>query len=52
MGERRIGTPILWEPDPHELQLLQQDWEEIMELIALGKVEAYSASRRSAAIAT
>ncbi|MBP7662882.1 MAG: DNA mismatch repair endonuclease MutH [Shewanella sp.] len=43
VGERRIGTPILWEPDPHELQLLQQDWEEIMELIALGKVERLTA---------
>ncbi|MDR9765420.1 DNA mismatch repair endonuclease MutH [Shewanella baltica] len=43
VGERRIGTPILWEPDPQELQLLQQDWEEIMELIALGKVEKLTA---------
>ena len=43
VGERRIGTPILWEPTPHELQLLQQDWEEIMELIALGKVDKVTA---------
>jgi len=43
VAERRIGTPILWEPDPQELQLLQQDWEEIMELIALGKVEKLTA---------
>lgn len=43
VGERRIGTPILWEPDPQELYLLQQDWEEIMELIALGKVEKLTA---------
>lgn len=43
VGERRIGTPILWEPDPQELYLLQQDWEEIMELIALGQVEKLTA---------
>lgn len=43
INERRIGTPMLWEPDPHEQRLLQQDWEEIMELIALGKVEKITA---------
>lgn len=43
VGERRIGTPTLWEPDPQEQALLQQDWEEIMELIALGKVEKLTA---------
>ncbi|MCG9962716.1 MAG: DNA mismatch repair endonuclease MutH [Shewanella sp.] len=43
VGARRIGTPILWEPDPQEQALLQQDWEEIMELIALGKVEKLTA---------
>ncbi|MFV0596956.1 DNA mismatch repair endonuclease MutH [Shewanella sp.] len=43
VGERRIGTPILWEPDLQEQAILQQDWEEIMELIALGKVEKLTA---------
>ncbi|MCL1091018.1 DNA mismatch repair endonuclease MutH [Shewanella profunda] len=43
IGDRRIGTPILWQPDPNELRLLKQDWEEIMELIALGKVEKLTA---------
>ncbi|MGL5392358.1 MAG: DNA mismatch repair endonuclease MutH [Shewanella sp.] len=43
IGERRIGTAILWEPDKEELSLLQQDWEEIMELIALGKVATLTA---------
>ncbi|MCH1928688.1 DNA mismatch repair endonuclease MutH [Shewanella sp. A25] len=43
IGERRIGTPILWEPDQQEQALLQQDWEEIMEQIALGKVEKLTA---------
>ncbi len=43
IGERHIGTPLLWEPDPQEQAMLQQDWEEIMELIALGKVEKLTA---------
>ncbi|WP_133178693.1 DNA mismatch repair endonuclease MutH [Shewanella decolorationis] len=43
VGDRRVGTPILWEPDLQEQRLLQQDWEEIMELIALGKVEKLTA---------
>ncbi|WP_133407696.1 DNA mismatch repair endonuclease MutH [Parashewanella tropica] len=43
VAERRIGTPFLWRPDPVELKLLQQDWEEIMELIALGQVESITA---------
>ncbi|MFC3137674.1 DNA mismatch repair endonuclease MutH [Shewanella submarina] len=43
VAQRRIGTGILWEPNNDEEQLLKQDWEEIMELIALGKVESVSA---------
>ncbi|QYJ77997.1 DNA mismatch repair endonuclease MutH [Shewanella acanthi] len=43
IAERRIGTPILWEPDQQEQALLQQDWEEIMEQIALGRVEKLTA---------
>lgn len=43
VAERRIGTGILWRPSAEEEQLLKQDWEEIMELIALGQVETISA---------
>ena len=43
VSERRIGTPILWTPSEEELSLIRQDWEEIMELIALGKVEQITA---------
>nr|WP_321240803.1 DNA mismatch repair endonuclease MutH [uncultured Tolumonas sp.] len=43
LGSRMIGNPWLWHPSIHEEQLLQQDWEEIMELIALGGVESISA---------
>jgi DNA mismatch repair protein MutH len=43
IGSRMIGNPWLWQPTWKEEQLLKQDWEEIMELIALGKVESISA---------
>jgi DNA mismatch repair protein MutH len=43
VGSRMIGNPWLWHPSFEQEQLLQQDWEEIMELIALGKVETISA---------
>ena len=39
ISERIIGSPFLWQPNEIEQSLLQQDWEEIMDLIALGKVE-------------
>lgn len=43
VGTRIIGNPWLWHPSAHENQLLQQDWEEIMELISLGQIESISA---------
>jgi DNA mismatch repair protein MutH len=43
VGDRRIGTPILWQPNTKQAKQLQQDWEEIMELIALGQVDKITA---------
>ncbi|QDE30394.1 DNA mismatch repair endonuclease MutH [Shewanella polaris] len=43
VGERRVGTPILWQPTAQQAKQLQQDWEEIMELIALGQVDKITA---------
>jgi DNA mismatch repair protein MutH len=34
---RIIATPFLWSPTIVQEQQLRQDWEELMELIALGK---------------
>ncbi|MBL1376869.1 DNA mismatch repair endonuclease MutH [Zobellella iuensis] len=42
-GDRIIGQPLLWEPDEEEERLLRQDWEEIMELISLGRVREVTA---------
>lgn len=43
LGERRIGTPILWQPTAQQAKQLQQDWEEIMELIAIGQIDKITA---------
>ncbi|WP_192022327.1 DNA mismatch repair endonuclease MutH [Shewanella sp. WPAGA9] len=43
VANRKIGTPVLWSPNPEQLTALQQDWEEIMEMIALGQVEKVTA---------
>lgn len=43
LARRRIGTPLLWSPDHLEEQQLRQDWEELMDLIVLGRVERISA---------
>ncbi|MCP9267708.1 DNA mismatch repair endonuclease MutH [Xenorhabdus sp. XENO-1] len=43
LTERRVGSPLLWSPDPIEEELLRRDWEELMDLIVLGKVENITA---------
>ena len=41
--QRVIGTAFLWQPSAAEEALLRQDWEEIMERIALGQVQQITA---------
>ncbi|MCL1144939.1 DNA mismatch repair endonuclease MutH [Shewanella marinintestina] len=41
--QRQIGSPILWQPSFEESQLLKQDWEEIMEFIAIGQLDKVTA---------
>lgn len=43
LAERHIGAPLLWQPTPEEDEQLRQDWEELMDLIVLGKVESITA---------
>ncbi|MDO4698544.1 MAG: DNA mismatch repair endonuclease MutH [Pasteurellaceae bacterium] len=38
VAERRIGMPILWSPAVEQEHRLQRDWEELMELIVLGRL--------------
>lgn len=39
LAERHIGNAILWSPGEAETRQLQQDWEELMELVCLGKLD-------------
>jgi DNA mismatch repair protein MutH len=43
LAERRIGNPLLWSPDAHQASALQQDWEELMEMVSLGRFAEISA---------
>lgn len=42
-ANRRIASPVLWRPSEEQLGALQQDWEELMDMIALGQVESITA---------
>lgn len=44
LTERRIGYPVLWQPNAQQEQQLRQDWEELMDYIVLGKVEQINAT--------
>lgn len=43
LAERRIGTPILWQPTKQQESLLQRDWEELMDYIVLGQLDKINA---------
>ncbi len=36
LADRMIGRAFLWQPSAEQRQLLRQDWEELMDLLALG----------------
>lgn len=40
---RRVGSPLLWQPNEEETETLRRDWEELMDLIVLGQVERITA---------
>ena len=41
--DRCIATPFLWTPDIEQDHQLRSDWEELMEMIALGQIENITA---------
>ncbi len=43
LGQRVVGQPFLWRPTAEQDQALQRDWEEHMDRISLGEVEAITA---------
>ena len=43
LGERCVGSPLIWSPTQEQEQQLKADWEELMEMIVLGHVEQINA---------
>lgn len=43
LAVRRVGAPLLWSPSDEEEHQLRMDWEELMDLIVLGRVESITA---------
>lgn len=43
LAQRRIGSAMLWSPDAAEEAGLRADWEELMELVALGQATRITA---------
>lgn len=43
LAERKVGKPIPWTPTLEQEQQLKQDWQELMDMIALGQVEKITA---------
>ncbi len=43
MAERRIGTSLLWSPRPEQEAVLKRDFEELMEMVCLGRLRDISA---------
>ena len=42
-AQRQIGSPFLWKASQAQEQALQKDWEELMELLALGQISQINA---------
>jgi len=43
LPQRRVGSALLWQPSPRQQSILQQDFEEHMDLILLGRIDEISA---------
>jgi len=43
LAARRIGSAILWSPDKDQESILRRDWEELMDMIAMGELEQITA---------
>lgn len=39
VAQRRVGRPLIWSPSPQDSAILQADWEEHIERIALGDLD-------------
>ena len=43
LAARRIGSAILWSPDEKQETALKRDWQELMDIIAMGELEQITA---------
>lgn len=43
LAARRLGWPLLWSPDEADARVLREDWEELMELLMAGGLDALDA---------
>lgn len=43
LAQRRVGTGFLWSPSEQQVNVLQQDWDELTELLALGHYDQLTA---------
>lgn len=48
LADRVVGSAFIWQPDAQQEALLQRDWEEHMDRIALGQVEQITARQGEA----
>jgi DNA mismatch repair protein MutH len=42
-GKQRIGRPLLWHPTPAQEAVLRDDYDELVGMIAIGKIECLTA---------
>lgn len=43
LARRRIGSPILWSPNPQQETILEQDWHELCEMLTVGQYDQLTA---------
>jgi len=43
LAERRVGSAILWSPTAKQKGILRNDWQELMDMIVMGKLDQLTA---------
>lgn len=43
LPDRKIGTPLLWSSTPEQEEVLARDWQELTDMIGMGKLEEINA---------
>lgn len=43
LPHRRVGFPLLWSPSAGQAAMLRRDWEELMDMVCLGRLEEITA---------